>query len=69
MRKIAIIQPQIPQFTNSNIAIKINDANYCINTLPALDLITSERIDILIKCLYCKSIIEKKTEHFSQSYI
>lgn len=55
---------KLKKFTNSNIAKKINDTNYCINAIPAKNFIISERIDILIKYLYCKSIIEKKGTAF-----
>lgn len=54
----------LKKIVNSNIASKIKDDSYKIQTLPAINLINSSRIDILIKYLYAKSRIEKRAIPF-----
>lgn len=55
---------KIKKNVNSNISTKVNDTNYSINIISAKEFITCERIDILIKYLYCKSIVEKENNTF-----
>lgn len=55
---------ELKKLVNSNIASKIRNENYNIATIAAVNFINSFRIDILIKYLYAKSIIEKKAISF-----